>query len=149
MAEDGWYNGYSARERDVEVKELKRRVTRGGPCALCGDPDVPVEYHDEDYGEPFICEPPTLLALCRNCHRNKLHKRISDNAAWKAFIAHVRRGGYARDLKDKAVKKEVDACKRLIEQGKSFSLTPMRPYTREIGKEWFANLRLDPKSTRT
>ncbi len=152
MAEDSWYNGYSARERDLKFKELKRRIARGetppasGPCALCGDPDVPVEYHDEDYGEPYIWEPPALLALCRNCHRNKLHKRFSDNAAWKAFIAHVRRGGYARDLKDKAVKKEADACKRLIEQGKPFSLTPMRPYPREVGKEWFTNLRLDPES---
>ena len=154
MAKDSWYNGYSGHERDIKFKELKRRIVRGdippptGPCALCGDPEVPVEYHDEDYGEPFMWGPPALLALCRHCHRDKLHKRFWRHEAWWAFIAHVRRGGYARDLKLKLVKKEVDECKRLIEQGKPFSLRPMRPYMREVGKEWFAHLRLDPESVK-
>ena len=103
MAEGSWYNGYSAEERDIKFKALKRLIRKGeippatGPCMLCNDPDVAVEYHDEDYGEPFIWGPPALLTLCRNCHRDKLHKRFRRHSSWHAFIAHVRRGGYARD----------------------------------------------------
>jgi hypothetical protein len=154
IAEDHWYNGYSAKERDLKFKELKRRIVRGelrpatGPCALCGDPEVPVEYHDEDYGEPFIWEVPALSQLCRHCHRDKLHKRFWRHAAWHAFVAHVRRGGYARDLKDREIRKEFDACKRAIEQGRSFVLRSLRPYRCVVGQEWFANLRLDPESLR-
>lgn len=152
MADDSSYNGYSAREREVKFRELKRLVARGellpasGPCALCGDPEVPVEYHDEDYGEPFIWGPPALLALCRHCHRDKLHKRFWRHAAWQAFVAHVRRGGYARDLKDPAIKKEVAQYRAAIEQGKHFELRMLRPYSGTVGREWFASLRMDPES---
>jgi hypothetical protein len=149
---DSWYNGYSAKEREIKFKALKARIATGqlapaaGPCALCGDPEVPVEYHDEDYGEPFIWEPPALLALCRHCHRDKLHKRFWRHAAWHAYVAHVRRGGYARDLKDPKVKSELQAYKVAIENGQPYSLAQLRPYTRPIGQEWFAKLRMDPES---
>lgn len=113
---------------------------------LCGDPDVPVEYHDEDYGEPFIWEPPALLCLCRHCHRDKLHKRFWRHSVWHAFIAHVRRGGFARDLKDKGIYKELKAYQAAIERGETPTLRPLRPYAREVGNEWFANLRMDPES---
>lgn len=152
MAEDSWYNGYSSKERDVKFKALKRHVARGelspaaGPCALCGDPDVPVEYHDEDYGEPFIWGAPALLALCRHCHRDKLHKRFWRHSAWQAYLAHVRRGGFARDLKELTVKKELAVCRAAIERGESFSLQVLRPYRNVIGEEWFASLRMDPES---
>lgn len=149
---DSWYNGYSAKERDIKFKVLKRMIAKGelppasGPCMLCGDPDVAVEYHDEDYGEPFIWKPPALLCLCRHCHRDKLHKRFRRHSAWYAYIAHIRRGGYARDLKDKKIQKELEACRAAIERGESFTLSTLRPYTREVGKEWFANLRMDAES---
>jgi hypothetical protein len=152
MAEGSWYNGYSAIERDIKFKALKRHVSRGeltpatGPCALCGDPDVPVEYHDEDYGEPFIWGPPALLALCRHCHRDKLHKRFWRHSAWQAYLAHIRRGGYARDIKDNAIKKELAQCRAAIESGDVFELRVLRPYRAVIGEEWFANLRMDPES---
>lgn len=152
MAEGSWYNGYSAKERDIKFKVLKRLIAKGelpaapGPCMLCGDPDVAVEYHDEDYGEPFFWEPPALLSLCRHCHRDKLHKRFWRHSAWYAYVAHIRRGGYARDLKDKDVKKELTACASAIERGEPFALRPLRPYTRTAGAEWFANLRMDPES---
>ena len=96
-----WYNGYSPQEREIKFRVLKRLIDRGelpsasGPCMLCGDPDVPVEYHSEDYGEPFLWEPPAMRSLCRHCHRDKLHKRFSRHSAWEAYLMHVRRGGYA------------------------------------------------------
>ena len=131
---------------------MKKMLTKGelsqpsGSCALCNDIEVPLEYHDEDYGAPFIWEPPAIYALCRNCHRDKLHKRFKRPTAWLAYIAHIRRGGYARDLKDLVIKKEVDTCKVSIENNEVFTLKSLRPYPHETGGEWFANLRMDIES---
>lgn len=150
--EKGWYNGYSPKERDVKWKALKRAVAKGalqpasGPCALCGDPEVPVEYHSEDYAAEFRWSPPAMYALCRHCHRTKLHKRFGRASGWLAFLAHVRRGGYAQDLKDPVIKKEVQACASAIERGETPALRPLRLYASAIGEEWFANLRLDAES---
>jgi hypothetical protein len=131
---------------------MKKLLAKGellqpsGSCALCNDSEVPLEYHDEDYGAPFIWEPPAIYALCRNCHRDKLHKRFKRPSAWLAYIAHIRRGGYARDLKDLVIKKEVDTCKVAIENNQVFTLKSLRPYPHETGREWFANLRMDIES---
>ncbi|MHB8847263.1 MAG: hypothetical protein ACYC43_02345 [Burkholderiales bacterium] len=152
MAVGSWYNGYSPKEREDKLKKMNRLIAKGelppaaGPCALCSDPEVPVEYHDEDYGEPFIWNPPALYCLCRNCHRDKLHKRFWRPSAWLAYLAHIRRGGYARDLKDRGIKKEIDACRIAIERSEPFTLRELRPYQRSVGEEWFANLRMDPES---
>lgn len=152
MSSDGWYNGYDWSERNAKLKELKRRLASGeqrpaeGPCDLCGDPDVPVEYHDEDYSQPYLWSPPALFSLCRNCHRDKLHKRFARPAAWRAFLDHVRRGGYARDLKDRAIKDEVAAHQGAIERGEESHLPSLRPYARLSGEEWFAKLTLDSGS---
>lgn len=150
MEREGWYNGYNWNEREAKLKELKRRIANGqqssaqGPCNLCGDPDVPVEYHDEDYSQPYLWGPPALFALCRNCHRDKLHKRFTRPVAWQAFLAHVRRGGYARELRHPEVKKEVARYQAAIERGEVASLKQLRPYNQIPGKEWFAALPLDP-----
>lgn len=145
-----WYNGYSPEERDYKFKVMNRLIKKGdvpkatGPCALCGDPEVPVEYHDEDYGEPFIWEPPAMFALCRDCHRDKLHRRFWSHSAWQAFLAHVRRGGYARDLKeDPLIQSEFGAYRASVARGEPATLKPLRPYTKTPGTEWFADLRMD------
>lgn len=150
MDAKGWYNGYDWGERNAKLKALKARMARGElepaqpPCDLCGDPEVPVEYHDEDYSKPYLWGPPALFKLCRNCHRDKLHKRFTEPDAWKAFLAHVRRGGYARDLKDLAIKREVEAYQDSLAGGLSIELRLLRPYSGEPGAEWFASLSLDP-----
>ena len=155
MAESNrWYNGFCWKERDTKFKVMKRKIALGeippasasGCCALCGDPEAQLEYHDEDYGEPYLWTEPAVFALCRNCHRDKLHKRFTRPTAWQALIAHVRRGGYARDLKDSAIKAEVEACRLAIENQTPFSLRQLRPYLRAVGDEWFAKLRMDPAS---
>ena len=60
--------------------------------------------------------------------------------------AHVRRGGYARDLKDPAVKVEIHAAEAAIERGEAPVLRQLRPYRLAIGQEWFAKLRMDRES---
>lgn len=137
-----------------EAQGVERRIRSGeqppasGPCDLCGDPDVPVEYHDEDYSRPYLWAPPALFSLRRHCHRDKLHKRFARPAAWQAFIAHVRRGGYARDLKNPAIKKEVALYQAALERGDNPTLEQLRPYPRVAGEEWFAALSLDPTTMR-
>jgi hypothetical protein len=154
MAEDaGWYNGYSWKERyNGKYKEMQRLIASGelppasGPCAICGDAEVEVEYHDEDYSLPYRWVEPATYALCQYCHVYKLHQRFARPIAWQAFLAHVRRGGYARDLKDPSIKKEVDKYRAAIKRGESPVLRQLRPYARVIGEEWFANLRMDEAS---
>jgi hypothetical protein len=152
MAVGNSYNGYSFKERFAKHKELLRRLASGeqppasGPCALCGDPEVEVEYHDEDYSFPYRWSEPAVYVLCRHCHRHKLHMKFARPVQWQAYLAHVRRGGYARDLKDPLIKKEFEACCKAIEKGQTYVLGKLRPYTRKIGEEWFAGLRLDRES---
>jgi hypothetical protein len=135
-----------------KLKVFKKLMARGevppaaGPCSLCGDPDVPVEYHDEDYSEPYIWTEPAAYALCVHCHRHKLHKRFWQNAVWSAFLAHVRRGGYAREWMNPAIKKELAGYAAARKRGESAQLRPLRPCTRAIGEEWFARLTINPES---
>lgn len=152
MSEGNSYNGYSWKEREDKFTVMKRLIADGklsppsGPCALCGDPDAEVEYHDEDYGTPYQWTEPAAYVLCRHCHVQKLHRRFSFPITWLAFLMHVRRGGYAGDLKDPNIKKEFEVCCKALKSGQALELRPLRPYTRDVGKEWFANLRLDRES---
>jgi len=152
----GWYNGYCWKERyNGKYKEMQRLIASGelpqakGPCAICGDTDTKAgfEYHDEDYSKPYSWVEPAIYALCHHCHIYKLHQRFARPFAWQAHIAHVRRGGYARELKDPNIKKEVDAYRAAIKRGETPpALRQLRPYTKTIRKEWFADLRMDKAS---
>ena len=154
MVVNSWYNGYSPKERDDKYKVLKKLIKLDelkkatGPCDLCNDPDEAVEYHDEDYGLPYIWTKPALLCLCRHCHRTKLHKRFKNTENWYTFLAHIRRGGYASDLKNKSIKKELDTYQKACNEDTTFKLEILRPYKYKIGSEWFANIRMDIESLR-
>ena len=155
------YNGYSWKERDDKFKEMNKRIASdtsdtsdtsdklspaSGPCALCGDPKAAVEYHDEDYSVPYSWSEPAAYAVCRYCHIFQLHMRFTRPVSWQAFLAHVRRGGYASDLKDPEIKNEVEAARFAIRNGSQAVLRELRPYNRTVGEEWFARLRLDSES---
>ena len=146
---DSWYNGYSPRERSDKghAGDLGRAngsvPSASGPCALCGDPDAAVEPHSEDYSLEYRWEPPALYSLCRHCHRNKLHKRFRDPLSWFIFKAHVRRGGYARDLKEPSIRRELPLFRRSVESGEPATLAPLRA-RRLTGDEWWERLSVDP-----
>jgi len=153
MGELGSYNGFSGAERNAKLKSMQRRIASGemspasGCCALCGDPEGPLEYHDEDYGRPYLWTEPAIFILCRHCHREKLHKRFNRPTVWQTFLAHVRRGGYARDLKNAETKREFDRYRAALDQQETpDALVSLRPYARAQGEEWFAKLRMDPES---
>jgi hypothetical protein len=146
------YNGYSTQERHRKAQAGKTARKTGevpaprGPCSICGDPDVPVEYHSEDYSQPYRWVPPAMHTVCRHCHRDKLHKRFTNPDLWRAFQAHVRRGGYARDLIDPVVAAELKRYRRALRRGEPFVLRTLRPYSHQPGTEWWAGLSLDPET---
>jgi hypothetical protein len=85
--------------------------------------------------------PPALFAVCRNCHRDKLHKRFARPHSWLAFVAHVRRGGYTRELAEPELRRAVAALAKALSVGRpAFELSSRRAYASTVGEEWFANL---------
>ena len=107
----------------------------------CGDRNVTLEYHSEDYSKPYNWSPPAAYALCRHCHRNKLHKRFENPDQWEAFKTHIRRGGYASELvSDPVVKRELEAYQRARKEGKRAELRMIRPYQGVVGQEWWEHL---------
>lgn len=152
MRDDGWYNGYGWTERYAKLKALRREPPADlappqPPCQLCADPHPKsVEYHDEDYSQPYLWKPPAIFVLCRNCHRAQLHKRFARPHAWRAFLAHVKRGGYARDLvEDRAVRREVKAYAQALAEGRAPS--PMEALPGRHPHEapaWYEALSVDP-----
>ena len=105
-----YYNGYSPNERSRrnravrKERRLGKNIVSNGPCDICGDPEGPYDYHAEDCSWPYKLNE---FCLCRVCHRQKLHRRFSSQHNWTAFCAHVRRGGYGRDINESTFKAEL------------------------------------------
>lgn len=150
-----WYNGYSDKERTASIAPTHRAIrNRDVPmapngCMLCGDPTARLELHSEDYSTPYRWSPPAAYWLCRHCHRNKLHKRFARPDLWIAFLAHVRRDGYAADLKDPAIKKQPDDFRSALSAGNEAPTLPvLRTGKRFAEREWWEQLTLNPASLR-
>lgn len=147
-----WYNGFTDAERIAKNDAGARARIAGtmpascGPCMLCGDPEADLEPHSEDYSAPYSWEPPAVFWICRHCHRDKLHKRFARPDLWRAFVAHVRRGGYARDLMDSAVRAEFEAYRLATSDGRPVALRVLRTDRTWATAEWFELLTVDPAS---
>lgn len=152
------YNGFSWPERMAKFDEMKRRIASGelappsGPCRLCGDPSGPgtgvrFEYHDEDYGLVYSWSEPAAYAVCRDCHIYRIHQRTSRPESWFAFLAHVRRGGYARETREPAIRAELDQYRKDLRHGRTPKLRMLRPYVDAPGSEWFAKLSMNGPGT--
>lgn len=149
-----WYNGYSPRERSAKGRARGRLVkagtlSEGTACMLCGDSGAKRELHSEDYSTPYLWEPPAAYELCVACHRQKLHKRFAKPHAWKAFVAHVRRGGYASDLADPTIRAELRHAEAAIAAGRSVPLKKLRDRHAPVGETWIDALAMDPESRRS
>ena len=152
------YNGYSWPERMAKFREMERRLgskelaAPKGPCQLCGDPGGPgslvsFEYHDEDYSREYSWKAPAAYVLCRDCHIYRIHQRFAHPKSWTTFIAHVRRGGFARETKEASVKRELAKYRLALDRGPTLhELKSLRSYLHIPGQEWFARLRLDAAS---
>jgi hypothetical protein len=144
------YNGYTPQERMKKSRALVDAWLSGRvqepwpPCQLCGDPDVTCDSHSEDYSEPHKWRPPAMYSLCGACHA-RLHKRFTRPDLWEDFKAHVRRGGYARDLReDAAVIREFGAYRKARARGAHVELSQLRP-RRTKSKGWWDKLSVDLK----
>jgi hypothetical protein len=152
------YNGYSWDERMAKFKEMQRRFSPeelknlNGPCRLCGDPggpgtDVTFEYHDEDYSREYSWLEPAAFIVCRNCHIYRIHQRFAHPIAWRVFLAHVERGGYARDMRTPQVQHELKTYRDALKSGTALpQLKALNGGGRSIKGEWFSELTLDPAS---
>ena len=140
------YNGFSGRERTANGAALLKAIRAGliplpsGPCSLCDDPGAKVEYHSENYATPYSWTAPAAYVVCMACHRNKLHKRFSDPVKWEAYKEHVRRGGYASDLKQPDVAREFKAHVAARRAGGAVELHQLRPYPHKFGSQWWEKL---------
>lgn len=127
----GSYNGFTGDERIRKLQEMHRLFPGKshpyyrGECHLCGDPRSPVAPHDEDYSEPYLWTAPAVRALCGWCHR-RIHQRFTHPYAWKAYIRHVRRGGYGSDLNRVEVAREVATLTKAISNGEVVALPSLR-----------------------
>jgi hypothetical protein len=145
------YNGYSPQERARKSRALFNAMADGDvrdawpPCMLCGDPEFTCDYHSEDYSMPYRWRPPAMYSVCTSCHA-RLHKRFAKPEVWEAFKAHVRRGGYASDLRKPAIAREVEAYRRARALGLPASLRRLRQYRKRAGTEWWARLSMDSRS---
>jgi hypothetical protein len=142
------YNGYSGKERDEKEAERARLLQSGDlqmrhtACELCGDPDTPTKPHVEDYSKPYLWEPPAEYMVCDTCEHDMLQKRFRNKDRWDSFKAHVRRGGYARDLQDPAINKEFLDYREARERGEKPTLRKLRD--RQLtGEEWWEKLSID------
>jgi hypothetical protein len=140
------YNGFSPEQRYRKARAMHLALSSGelapptGPCQLCGDPRVPVEFHDEDYSEPFSWVAPAAYCICRDCHR-RVHQRFTAPLAWLAFVAHVRRGGYARDLLRAAIRTELARYQQSLARGEPPpKLTVLRARSAVPAADWFSKL---------
>jgi hypothetical protein len=116
------YNGFTWTERMAKFKEMNRRLAThelappAGPCRLCNDPGgsgthVIFEFHDESYRQEYSWAEPAAYVVCRDCHIYRIHQRGVHPESWKVFLAHVRRGGYAREMREPQVKIELSSCR--------------------------------------
>ena len=145
------YNGYTGKEREAKLRAHHARVKRGFPvhppglCSICQDPSAPVEGHSEDYSLPYLWEPPAEYALCRLCHRDRLHKRFLKPDIWAAHKAHVRRGGYSSDVRRPEIVSELAAFRKAWRNGETVALRQLRP--RVVPPDaWWERLTTDPSS---
>jgi hypothetical protein len=89
------YNGFSETVRNRAQRWLNNEITAGrvkkaSCCAGCGQTRGVIDYHAEDYNEPFgphIYQFP----LCFTCHM-LLHCRVRSKPAWDRYLKMLRAG---------------------------------------------------------
>ena len=85
-----------------------------------------------------------MVGLCaRVCHRRKLHGRFAHPQNWQTYCAHVRRGGYGRDLKDPKVKAELRAYQAELKKGNRPPVLPPIKGRRVRRGGWWTKLTCD------
>lgn len=137
-----YYNGFSPQQRNAMGRASAPPSARQPPCAMCGDPSPPkMQTHAEDYEKPYRWEPPAAYPVCTTCH-HRLHARFDAPERWRAFLAFLRRGWYAREVPG-------DELKRQATLGEAYqwrSLPHEPPVRTEPFAWWWESLTMDKSS---
>jgi|APFre7841882630_1041343.scaffolds.fasta_scaffold59746_2 hypothetical protein len=142
------YDGYKGAQREAKSRAQHIREAQWlpshppGPCAICGDPEVPLEPHSQDYSLPCPWSPPAEYALCSLCHVHRLHARFRNPQPWEAHKARVRRGGYSSDLKIPEIAAELAAFRAALKRNEGNTLQVLRSRA-STGDEWWEDLLTD------
>lgn len=90
------YNGFTDAQRDKAYRwfmdEIKagRRVKRPTVCCACGQKEGLLEFHSEDYSEPYGAHI-GAWGLCYRCHM-MIHCRFRNKKAWTKYRQAVAAG---------------------------------------------------------
>lgn len=93
---DYTYNGFGSAIQDRATKFMFQRIRRGEipnypeQCMACGQTEGIIQYHAEDYSEPFG-DHITAFHFCYTCH-SFLHRRDKFRAKWDEYRRMVREG---------------------------------------------------------
>ena len=96
------YNGFSPARRMEADAWLKAGVAAGrleppSRCMACGETRGIIDYHAEDYSQPFTAEKLAAIPLCFRCHM-MLHARFRNPARWRRYIEQLEAGAMYRPL---------------------------------------------------
>lgn len=75
------YNGFTAFQRTKAMQWMKKEMASGRipeptKCEACGQTEGHIDYHTEDYSEPYSVSRTTAHQLCFMCHM-MWHGRLS------------------------------------------------------------------------
>lgn len=86
------YNGFSPTQRTKALKWFRREQSIGNKpanpecCDICGQTEGHLEWHSEDYSDPFDLGHIGKFGLCYVCHM-MLHCRFKNKQAWEVYGA--------------------------------------------------------------
>ena len=91
------YNGYTPQQRTKALKWFRAAQARGEKsrhpesCDICGQTEGHLEWHSEDYSEPFDLDHIGKFGLCYPCHM-MIHCRFKNKEAWKVYGESIKEG---------------------------------------------------------
>jgi hypothetical protein len=138
LAVRSWYNGFSPQLRSRSWEWLKAeraagRIPEPLQCQVCGETGGLVDYHTEDYSEPFgsnIWE----FSLCFRCHM-MLHVRYRRPAAWHRYIEQLEAGAVYVPLMHRGQINQLNAD--------AWIMNPVRLGPSRGRLEWFRSLSME------
>lgn len=100
------YNGYSGElrakaQRWLNMMVASKMLVRSRYCCACAGGGI-IDFHAEDYSEPFTLEKTAAFPLCFSCHM-AVHNRFRNPSSWDKYRGMVEGGRrfpefYTRDF---------------------------------------------------
>lgn len=97
MTANGYYNGFSPKQRSGANAAIRAAIVRGTldaptACSVClQTPVAPLQWHSERYD---ILD---AYPICRGCHV-RVHARFNHPDRWRSFIARLDPGAWFQSV---------------------------------------------------